>query len=229
MTPNHAETGTASVADAEARRVVNAEVELHSAERLAFFSDAVVAIAITLLALELPVPHGGSNSVVLHQLADNRDEYLSFLISFVVIGNHWTGHHRLFRNVCRLGGALMRFNILWLLMIVTTPFVTKLLTVPSGGFQVRFGLYAGVQVLAGLLFGLMAWQISHHDLLRPGTPRSAQVSAYRQAAVMVVIFGLSIPLAAVLGQWVFLIWLALPITMRVMSWVIPSAPEEGAG
>lgn len=224
MTPNQADTGTGAE-DAEARRVLNAEVELGSAERLAFFSDAVVAIAITLLALELPVPHGGSNSAVLHQLGADRDEYLAFVVSFLVIGNHWTGHHRLFRHVRRLGGSLMRFNLLWLLMIVATPFVTKLLTVPSGGFQVRFGLYAAVQALAGLLFGLMTWQISRHDLLRHGTPRSATVRAYRQSAVMVVTFGLSIPLS-VIGQWVFLIWLALPMTMRVMSWVIPSPDER---
>lgn len=228
MSPNDAAASTGTEEEAEVRRVVEAEVELGSAERLAFFSDAVVAIAITLLALELPVPHGGDNGQVLHQLRENLDEYLSFLISFVVIGNHWTAHHRLFRNVRRLGGAVMRFNILWLLMIVLTPFVTKLLTVPHGGFQVRFGLYAAVQVLAGLLFGLMAWQMSRHDLRRPGAPGSDITRAYRQSVLMMVTFGLSIPLA-VIGPWVFLIWATLPFTTRLVSKVIRSPDERVTG
>jgi uncharacterized membrane protein len=61
------------------------------AERLVFFSDAVVTIAITLLALELPVPECATNSELFRALAGNRDEYLAFGVSFAVIWSHWTG------------------------------------------------------------------------------------------------------------------------------------------
>src|SRR3954452_23319670 len=86
----------------EEKRVLDAEVAVGSAERLVFFSDAVVAIAITLLALELPVPTGDTNAAVWHSLGDHLGEYLAFLISFAVIGSHWFGHHQLFRYLGRL-------------------------------------------------------------------------------------------------------------------------------
>src|SRR3954463_2152143 len=61
-----------------------AEVEILAAERLTAFSDAVVAIAITLLALGLPVPRGATNTELLRSAGDHLDDYLAFLISFAV-------------------------------------------------------------------------------------------------------------------------------------------------
>jgi TMEM175 potassium channel family protein len=65
-----------------------------SAERLMLFSDAVLAIALTLLALELPIPDGKDNAEVLHSAYEYRWEYFTFLISFMVIATHWRAHHR---------------------------------------------------------------------------------------------------------------------------------------
>src|SRR5262249_51511197 len=121
--------------------------DVSSAERLVFFSDAVVAIALTLLALELPVPEGGTNEVVLRQVVHLRDEYSAFLISFAVIGSHGFGHHRLFAQVTGHAGSMVRWNTLWLLMIVLTPFATRVLTA-GGAFETRFIVYASVQALA---------------------------------------------------------------------------------
>ena len=74
-----------------------------AAERLAFFSDAVVAIAITLLALELPVPMSTveSNRDFWHQLAKHSNDYIAFMISFAAIGSHWFPHHALFSQLGR--------------------------------------------------------------------------------------------------------------------------------
>src|SRR5262245_42327571 len=98
------------------------ELRVISAERLNFFSDAVVAIAITLLALELPVPQASSDADLWRGFADDSTTYIAFLISFAVIGSHWQLHHRVFSHLARLGGSLTRWNLLWLLMIVLTPF-----------------------------------------------------------------------------------------------------------
>src|SRR4051794_8977616 len=77
-----------------------------AAERLTFFADAVIAIAITLLALELPTPLGSTNHELLESVGEHQGEYIAFLISFVVIGAHWSGHHRVFRHVESIGGRL---------------------------------------------------------------------------------------------------------------------------
>jgi hypothetical protein len=112
------------------------EVESFATSRVIFFSDAVLAIAITLLALGLPLPHStGSttNHQMLNLLADNRDSYLAFVVSFAVIGNHWTAHRRVFRYVTRVNHRVGQLTVLWLLMMVLTPFAAKLLA-GSGGF-----------------------------------------------------------------------------------------------
>ena len=82
-----------------------------AAERLVFFSDAVVAIAITLLALELPIPQGGSTGVLLNSLGTNSIAYLTFLISFLVVGAHWQAHHRVFRYLRWVDGTFVHLNL----------------------------------------------------------------------------------------------------------------------
>ena len=70
-----------------------------------FFSDAVVAIAITLLAIELPVPESTTTSELLAALAEDSLAYLTFVISFLVVVAHCRAHHRVFRY---LGGSTGR-------------------------------------------------------------------------------------------------------------------------
>lgn len=107
--------------------LVHREMEIASAERLMFFSDAVVAIALTLLALELPVPGGIENvdsvsiSDMISDAGRHLDDYLAFLISFLVIGAHWRIHHRAFRYVREATTPIIRLNMYWLLLIVITP------------------------------------------------------------------------------------------------------------
>ena len=104
------------------------EVRAIAAERLTFFADAVIAIAVTLLALDLPVPAGDTNSAMLHSAFDHRDGYLAFCISFLVIASHWRGHHSVFRYVTHLDGRLTGLTIGWLFLQVVTPFATRVIT-----------------------------------------------------------------------------------------------------
>jgi uncharacterized membrane protein len=78
------------------------EAESRAAERLTIFSDAVVAIAITLLALDLPVPEGDTVSVFWSSVRRNDGHYAAFLISFVVIAAAWGTHHDVFRYTRRV-------------------------------------------------------------------------------------------------------------------------------
>jgi uncharacterized membrane protein len=190
----------------------DAEVEFIVAERLIFFSDAVVAIAITLLALELPVPEGATNAELFRSVSDHLDDYLAFLISFAVIGSHWFSHHRTFRYVIRLGGRLARWNMLWLLMIIITPFATRVVTKESA-FETTFIFYASVQTLAGVFSLLMIREISRHGLLRANTPPGMINIFYRRACVLIGGFAISIPVALV-TEWAYVCWVAIPFLMR---------------
>ncbi|HXB49660.1 MAG TPA: TMEM175 family protein [Streptosporangiaceae bacterium] len=187
-------------------RDVAAEVEFISAERLIFFSDAVAAIAMTLLAFTLKVPGGSSDRAILNGLWNGRLSYLEFLISFVVIGGHWRSHHRLFRYVYRLDSRIITLNMVWLLMIVIIPFATELLS-GRGGFGVRFSLYAIIQVLTLLTFLLMSRHLRGSKLLRPGAPQPSPRDDDASLLAIAAMFAISIPVAFV-TQWAFVFWVA---------------------
>jgi uncharacterized membrane protein len=99
-------------------------------ERIILFSDAVFAIAITLLVLEIKLP----DTVQPATAAAFDDHLLSvvprlfgFLVSFFLIGFYWTTHHRIFATVIRYDHILLRLNLLLLFFIVLLPFSTSLL------------------------------------------------------------------------------------------------------
>jgi uncharacterized membrane protein len=104
-----------------------------SPERLVFFSDAVVAIAMTLLVLplaevvpELVAEHGESiDAITRHQW-----QIYSFLLSFAVIARQWISHHQLFEQIKAYSRPLMAVNLCWLLTIAVLPFPTEMI----GGF-----------------------------------------------------------------------------------------------
>lgn len=183
-----------------------------AAERLTFFADAVIAIAITLLALELPdLPDPvGSNADLLRAVSADRGVFIAFLISFYVIGMHWSSHHRVFRYVTRLGGRLSVLSMLWLLMQVITPYATKVLS-GDGAFQFRFVLYAGVQALSGLLFVLMVREIQAHHLYRADTPAELFRNAYFGSGSLAAGFLLSIPLSFVSQSLAYDAWIVVPV------------------
>ena len=101
-------------------------------ERLIFFSDAVFAIAITLLIIEIKVPelHGESatEGAFWHAFAALVPKFLGFVLSFFIIGLYWFIHHRLFGYVTNYSGKLIWLNLGFLFSIVLMPFTTALYT-----------------------------------------------------------------------------------------------------
>ena len=186
---------------------------MRAVDRLTLFSDAVVAIAITLLALDLPVPEGDSFSAFWSSVRENDGHYAAFLISFVVIAAAWGNHHDVFRYLRRTSPRLRTFDMAWLMTIVLNPFATRLLT--SAGnpvldvHAVRFGFYALLQVAeSGVLLSMMRHMIARG--LAPELPQSAVTGLTRQSYVLMAAFGVSIPIFFV-TTYGWLLWLAGPL------------------
>jgi len=100
-------------------------------ERLIFFSDAVFSIAMTLLALELRLPHDIAylvNEELTRALLGLWKQYLAFMTSFVVIGAFWLAHHRKFRYIRRYDRGLLSLNLLLLMSVAFIPFPTAVLS-----------------------------------------------------------------------------------------------------
>ena len=94
-------------------------------ERMILFSDAVFAIAITLMALEIKVPvieHDVTDNGLLNALGHLFFKFLGFLISFFIIGLYWTVHHRMFSYVENYNNRLLWLNLFFLLSIILMPF-----------------------------------------------------------------------------------------------------------
>src|SRR5579884_1423583 len=91
--------------------------------RLEAFSDGVLAVAITLLALNLTVA-GPGHGTLLHQLGDRWPAFLAYLISFVTIGIIWVNHHALVGNIAVVDRRLMFINLILLILVVLIPFAT---------------------------------------------------------------------------------------------------------
>lgn len=97
-------------------------------ERMILFSDAVFAIAITLLVIELKVPEIDTAELtegkLLQALAHLLPKFFGFIISFMFIGIYWTVHHRLFGYVVNYTPKLLRLNLLFLFAVALMPFST---------------------------------------------------------------------------------------------------------
>jgi uncharacterized membrane protein len=98
-------------------------------ERLILFSDAVFAIAITLLVIEIKVPSFNegellTNNALLHKLAELIPKFIGFLVSFLLIGQYWIVHHRMFGYVINFTDRLIWLNIFFLFSVALMPFST---------------------------------------------------------------------------------------------------------
>ena len=105
-----------------------AEDQTFKPERMLAFSDAVMAVAITLLVLDLKLPGNVSDAELGHALHASLPNLAAYALSFVVIGLLWIGHHQQFSQIRRVDGVLIWLNLFFLLTIALIPFVTSLLS-----------------------------------------------------------------------------------------------------
>ena len=125
-------------------------------ERLMFFSDAVFAIAITLLALDIrlpTLPPNATDAQVLNQLFALGSKYYSFGLSFLTIGLYWLGHHRMFHSIAHFDPLLLILNLWLLLCIAFIPFPASVIGNSTGRTASVF--YALTLAITGLVSGGM--------------------------------------------------------------------------
>jgi uncharacterized membrane protein len=125
----------------------------HALERMVFFSDAVFAIAITLLVIEIRVPHlpkGSPDIAYWAELAKLIPSLMGWVISFAVIGLFWMGHHRAFAMTARYNARILPWNMAMLGTMAFMPFVTAFMA-QNLNQHVPMLLYCGTLLLAALL------------------------------------------------------------------------------
>ena len=164
--------------------------------RLIALSDGVFAFAITLLVVNVDLPAGvqPGEPVTLALLAQLWRDVFSYVVSFLVVGNYWLDHRRVFRYVRGYAPRLAWINLLLLMTVAFLPFPTSVLGDHTGSISVAF--YAASMTLAGLLvYWLWRYVARADDLLDPGTDPRFVREQEMQYFLTPLVFGLSIPVA----------------------------------
>jgi uncharacterized membrane protein len=131
--------------------------------RLVFFSDAVFAIAVTLLVLEIRPPEDTRH--LLHGLAALWPSYLSYAISFLLIGQVWANHHVMFDHIRSADRTVLFLNTLLLMDIAFLPFAASVLAAAfrtGHGQRTAVVFYGIVFEVAAMLFNVI-WGYARHD------------------------------------------------------------------
>jgi uncharacterized membrane protein len=193
-----------------------------SAERLVFFTDAVAAIAITLLILPLmeSVSDVAGEEKFGDFVRDHAGQFGAFVLSFAVIFRLWWAHHNLFRHIQLLQTWIVRWSLLWVFAIVLLPIPTALITAyrPSAG---SVALYGGALCVASGSLMMLGWHAHRHpELSADRTPVTREQVLGSAAA-----FGIEL-VATVIGSvfaerinfWAFLLlFLTNPIQNAIKS------------
>lgn len=177
--------------------------------RIEAFSDGVFAIAITLLVIEIGVPHVGGEESLFAALAKQWPSYLGYAISFITIGIVWANHHNRFRYIVRSNHVLLFLNTLFLMCVAFIPFPTALLAeyMKDPEYQTTVvAVYSGVLLVTSIFFvTLWLYASSGYRLLdRSLSPGALRVMTRRYVvgtllyAVTFVISFVSVTLALTL-------------------------------
>lgn len=192
--------------------------------RLEAFSDGVLAIAITLLVLDVHVPPltaNTSGTALLHALGRQWPTYLAYLISFLTIGIMWINHHNIFRLIGRSDHKLIVINLLLLLCISFVPFPTSLIadSFRKPAESVAAVIYGGWFTLTAVCYGWLWHYVSRRPSLLD--PR-AQATTVRTVSWRYQIGAPTYAIAAIAGIWSPTITLVICLLLAVF-YLFPSS------
>jgi len=129
-----------------------------SKARTEAFSDGVIAVAITLLALDLKVPDPHGPGSLAHHLAQQWPNYAAYVVSFITIGIIWINHHAMLRRIAAVDHSILMLNLVLLLTIGVLPFSTALMAqylTAEHGQKLAAAVWGGSFLLMSLAFFAM--------------------------------------------------------------------------
>jgi uncharacterized membrane protein len=136
-------------------------------DRILSLTDGVFAFVLTLLVLDLAVPtlsSGASSGDLLAALSKEYVSFLAYVLSFIIAGAWWNGHHRVFGYIRRSNSTLQWLNLMFLIWITLLPFFTKLLS-DYFTLQIVFIFYAADLAGASSLMTILWWYASRNHRL----------------------------------------------------------------
>ena len=182
--------------------------------RLEAFSDGVIAILITIMVLELKVPHSGEVSA----LAPLLPVFLAYVLSYVYLGIYWNNHHHMLHATTRINGGILWANLHLLFWLSLVPFVTGWMG-ENHFAAMPTAIYGGVLLAAAIAYYVLQGAIIADQ--GPGSKLAAAVGSDVKGKISPVLYAIAIPLAF------FHEWMADAIYVGVaLMWLVPDRRIE---
>lgn len=184
--------------------------------RLEAFSDGVLAIIITIMVLEMKVPHGGET---LADLAQVMPVFLSYILSFIYVGIYWNNHHHLIHTVGHVSGSILWANLHLLFWLSLFPFATGWMG-ENHFAATPTALYGAILFLAAMAYLILQRTIiaSH-----PGKSSLQQIVGFDwKGKASVMLYGLAICSALFWHPWIA----QLLYVVVAMMWLVPDRRIE---
>jgi len=182
--------------------------------RLEAFSDGVIAIIITIMVLEMKVPHGDD----LASLRPLIPVFVSYVLSFTFVGIYWNNHHHLLHAIQKVNGPILWANMLLLFWLSLIPFVTGWMG-ENHFHRVPVALYGVVLLMAGgAYFNLSRVLVKHHG---KDSVLAKAIGSDFKGKISLVAYVTAVPLAFVYE------WLSMGIYFAVaLMWLMPDRRIE---
>jgi uncharacterized membrane protein len=185
-----------------------------SKTRVEAFSDGVMAILITIMVLELKIPHGDSIRV----LAPLVPTFLTYVLSYVYLGIYWNNHHHMLHATERINGKILWANLHLLFWLSLVPFVTGWMG-ENHFAATPTAFYGGVLLAAAIAYLLLQSAIIADQ--GPASKLAAAVGKDLKGKLSLILLAVAIPLAFV-REWAAD---AIYVTIALM-WLIPDRRIE---
>jgi uncharacterized membrane protein len=195
--------------------------------RLETFADGVIAIAITLLILEVKIPQAAGNrlgAAVVHAWPS----YAGYVVSFLTIGVIWVNHHHMFKLIERTTHAFLMLNVVFLMTIAFLPWPTALVAGyirDPAGRHVAAAVYGLTMVSIAVMFNLVWWYASKRGrLLVPGLDPEALARTARSYLLGPIVYGAAVIVAPFNAFVSLSIYAALAV-----YWLLPGTGPRASG
>jgi uncharacterized membrane protein len=201
---------------------IETETRLSPTGRVEAFSDGVMAIAITLLVLDLKVPEPAATDDLLLALGERWPSYVAYLAAFLTIGIIWLNHRTLVDRIARFDARLHWLNLILLLGVATLPFPTSLVAayVQEGGANasIATALYGLLATLMALPWGFIWRHLADRpDLLEPDYDAAYARAEWRRGSIGVPIYAAATVVAFVSPVVSLLLYLGIAVLYAVTS------------
>jgi uncharacterized membrane protein len=196
------------------------------AGRLEAFSDGVIAVAITLLVLQIAVPTDLHGHSLAHALLANWSHYAAYVVSFMTIGIIWINHHAMISRLKQVDHSILLLNLIVLMTIAALPFATDLLASylrePTGR-SIAAAVYAGSFLLMGVAFGAL----NRHILIRREHLLRERVPLAERRQILRLAVGGTIPYLAAVGLAFVSAYLTLAVCAALaVYYAMPAASRR---